>query len=66
MGLFVESEQGDAVVARPMVAALLDAQRAFQGAAVEAGLEDEDDVQALIDAVRYDRPTKQTASAVGS
>lgn len=59
--VFVENEQGDTVVVRPAVAALLEAQRAFRGAATAAGLQDEDDVQALVDAVRYDDRKKRKA-----
>lgn len=59
--VFVENEQGDTVVVRPAVAALLEAQRAFRGAAAEGGLRDEEDVQALVDAVRYDGRPKRTA-----
>ncbi|MDR2373039.1 MAG: AbrB/MazE/SpoVT family DNA-binding domain-containing protein [Bifidobacteriaceae bacterium] len=58
--VFVENERGDTVVVRPSVAALLEAQRAFRGAAAEAGLQDEDDVQGIVDAVRYDDPNKRT------
>ena len=53
--VFVENEQGDTVVVRPSVAALLEAQRAFRGAAEEAGLRSEDDVQILVDEVRAER-----------
>lgn len=58
--VFVENEQGDTVVVRPAVAALLNAQRAFHGAAQAAGLNSDDDVQALVDEVRADR-RRQTA-----
>lgn len=59
--VFVENEQGDTVVVRPTVAALLAAQRAFRGAATNAGLRDEDDIQALVDTVRYDDRKKHKA-----
>jgi len=59
--VFVENEQGDTVVVRPAVAALLEAQRAFRGAAAEADLLDEEDVQALVDAARYGRSTRREA-----
>ena len=53
--VFIENEQGDTVVVRPAVAELLEAQRAFRGAAEEAGMRSEDDVQALVDEVRAER-----------
>lgn len=53
--VFIENEQGDTVVVRPAVAALLEAQRAFRGAAEEAGVRSEDDVQTLVDEVRAER-----------
>ncbi|WIY83841.1 AbrB/MazE/SpoVT family DNA-binding domain-containing protein [Propionimicrobium sp. PCR01-08-3] len=59
--VFVENEQGDIVVVRPAVAALLEAQRAFRGAAAQAGLHDDDDVQALVDEVRYTSSKKGSA-----
>ena len=58
--VFVENEQGYTVVVRPAVAALLEAQRAFRGAVDVAGLCDDDDIQALVDEVRYDRRTNHT------
>lgn len=53
--VFIENEQGDIVVVRPAAAALLEAQRAFRGAAEDAGLRSEDDVQTLVDEVRAER-----------
>jgi len=41
---FVENEHGDIVVLRPAAMALLEAQRAFRGAAEEAGLASEEDL----------------------
>lgn len=52
--VFIENEQGDVVVVRPAIAALLEAQRAFRGAAEAAGLGSEDDVQTLVDEVPAD------------
>lgn len=46
--VFVENEQGDLVVVRPSVAALLEAQRAFRGAAQEAGIDSEEDLDAMV------------------
>jgi len=53
--VFIENEQGDTVLVRPNVTALLRAQRAFAGAAVQAGLETEDDLDALVADVRAQR-----------
>ncbi|MEA5053631.1 MAG: AbrB/MazE/SpoVT family DNA-binding domain-containing protein [Propionicimonas sp.] len=53
--VFVENEQGDIVVVRPAVAALLEAQRAFRGAAKEAGMDSEADLDAFVADVRTER-----------
>ena len=53
--VFIENEQGDTVLVRPNVTALLRAQRAFAGAAAQASLETEDDVDALVADVRTQR-----------
>jgi len=53
--VFVENEQGDMVLVRPNVTALLRAQRAFAGAAAQAGLGTEADVDALVANVRHTR-----------
>lgn len=53
--VFVENEQGDTVLVRPNVTVLLRAQRAFAGAAAQAGLETEDDLDALVADVRAQR-----------
>lgn len=50
--VFVENEQGDLVVVRPSVAALLEAQRAFRGAAQEAGIDSEEGLDALVAELR--------------
>lgn len=57
--VFIENEEGDTVVVRPSVAALLEAQRTFVGA--ELGADSEDDVQRLVDEVRYRRGAKRSA-----
>lgn len=59
--VFIENEEGDTVVVRPSVAALLEAQRAFAGAAEEIGADTEDDMQQLVDEVRYRRRAKRSA-----
>ena len=50
--VFVENEFGDIVVLRPKAMALLEAQRAFRGAAAEAGLSCEEEVDELVASVR--------------
>jgi len=52
--VFVENEQGDTVLVRPSVTALLQAQREFRGAVEQAGLEPEEDLYPLISEVRAD------------
>jgi len=52
---FVENEYGDIVVLRPKAMALLEAQRAFRGAAGDAGLTSEDDVNQLVAGMRTER-----------
>lgn len=59
--VFIENEEGDTVVVRPSVAALLEAQRAFAGGAEELGVDSEDDVQQLVDEVRYGWRAKRSA-----
>ena len=49
------------MVVRPAAAALLEAQRAFWGAAVEAGLATEDDVNELIEEVRAKRGSRHAS-----
>ena len=58
--VFIENEQGETVAVRPEIAAVIEAQRVFRGAADAAGLHDDDDVQALVDEIRYDRRTHYT------
>ncbi|MCL2737205.1 MAG: AbrB/MazE/SpoVT family DNA-binding domain-containing protein [Propionibacteriaceae bacterium] len=58
---FVTNEYGDIVVLRPQVMALLEAQRAFQGAADEAGFTCDEDADAFVAQVRAER--KQSLSA---
>lgn len=58
--VFIENEEGDTVVVRPSVAALLEAQRAFALALEEPNVA-EDDVQQLVDEVRYRRRAKRSA-----
>lgn len=53
--VFVENEQGDTVLVRPSVSALLQAQREFRGAAKQANLESEEDLNRLVAEVRSKR-----------
>lgn len=52
---FVKNELGDITVVKPVAAALIEAQRAFAGAAAEAGLADESDADRLVAEVRSER-----------
>ena len=51
--LFVESADVDVIVTNAATAAIVRAQKAFSGAARDFGVSDEDEVQALVDEVRY-------------
>ena len=51
--LFYEKQNGEVVVTNASAQAIKRAQTAFQGAAEAMGLSGEEDVQALIDEVRY-------------
>ncbi|HZK35614.1 MAG TPA: AbrB/MazE/SpoVT family DNA-binding domain-containing protein [Aeromicrobium sp.] len=50
--LFVEGPNGEVVLAKAGLTALARVQAAFAGAADEAGLKDDDDVQALVEEMR--------------
>ena len=51
--LFLEKPDGEGVITYASTNAIRKAQRAFEGAADSMGIKNEDDVQALIDEVRY-------------
>ena len=53
--LFFQNPGGEIVVANASAQALEKAQNAFAGLAEKLGVKDEDDVQALVDEVRYGR-----------
>ena len=55
--LFLQKQNGEIVVANASAAAIQQAQRAFDGVAEAIGVSDEDDVQALVDEVRYGNNT---------
>ena len=51
--LFFQRQDGEIVISNASAQALRKAQMAFAGAAEEMGLKDEDDVQALVNEMRY-------------
>ena len=51
--LFFQNKGGEVVVANASAQALSKVQDAFSGLAEKLGVKDEDDVQALVDEVRY-------------
>jgi antitoxin PrlF len=56
--LFIERENGEIVINNASATAILKAQKAFAGVAEKAGIQDEDQVQILIDEVRYGKDSK--------
>lgn len=52
---FTQNEGGEVVIVNASARALAKVQDALEGFAEELGVKDEDDVQALIDEVRYGR-----------
>ena len=57
--LVIERENGEIVINNASATAILKAQKAFEGVAETAGIQDEDQVQALVDGVRYGKNSKQ-------
>ena len=53
--LFFTNSNGDIVISNASAVALKKAQEAFAGVADEIGIKNEDDVQCLVDEIRYDR-----------
>lgn len=53
--LFYQKQDGEVVVSNASAKAIHKAQAAFSGAAEYMGLRDEDDIQGLVDEVRYGR-----------
>lgn len=51
--LFFQKQDGEIVLSNASAAAIRKAQEAFAGAAEEVGVRNEDDVQALVDEMRY-------------
>ncbi|TAM66983.1 MAG: AbrB/MazE/SpoVT family DNA-binding domain-containing protein [Microbacteriaceae bacterium] len=58
---FVTNELGDITVVKPLAAALIEAQRAFAGAAEQAQLGSEDDVDRVVAEVRAEHRGRRTA-----
>ena len=51
--LFFQKPSGEVVIHNASAQAIYKAQKAFEGVAEQMGVYDEDDVQALVDEVRY-------------
>jgi AbrB family looped-hinge helix DNA binding protein len=51
--LFIERENGEVIIDNASTAAIINAQKAFTGVATDFNIQTEDDVQRLIDEVRY-------------
>jgi len=51
--LFFERDNGEIVINNASVTAIINAQKAFEGAAKDFGVNSEEDVQHLVDEVRY-------------
>ena len=51
--LFLQNQNGEVVINNASAQAIRKAQRAFEGAAEQMGIKNEDDVQSLVDEVRY-------------
>jgi len=56
--LFIERENGEIVINNASATAILKAQKAFSGIAEGLGIKNEDEVQELIDEVRYGKDAK--------
>ncbi|KJS19502.1 MAG: regulator [Clostridiaceae bacterium BRH_c20a] len=56
--LFIERENGEIVINNASATAILKAQKTFEGVAEKAGIQDEYEVQALVDEVRYRKDSK--------
>lgn len=56
--LFFRKPSGEIVINNASAQALYKAQQAFSGVAEQMGVYDEDDVQALVDEVRYGKDVK--------
>ena len=57
--LFFERSNGEVVINNASATAILNAQRAFEGAAGDFGVNSADDVQRLVDEERYSERSRQ-------
>jgi len=57
--LFFERDDGEVVINNASATAIINAQRAFNGAAKDFGVKSEEDVQRLVDEVRYSGKNRQ-------
>jgi AbrB family looped-hinge helix DNA binding protein len=57
--LFFERSNGEVVINNASATAIINAQRAFEGAASDFGVNSEEDVQRLIDDERYSQSNRQ-------
>lgn len=56
--LFVQNPRGEVVIGNASSQAIYKAQKAFEGVAEQMGVYNEEDVQALVDEVRYGKEKK--------
>jgi AbrB family looped-hinge helix DNA binding protein len=57
--LFFDRGNGEVVIDNASATAIINAQRAFNGAAKDFGVKSEEDVQRLVDEVRYNGKNRQ-------
>ena len=57
--IFFESNDGEVVINNASTSAIINAQKAFEGSARDFGINVEEDVQRLVDEVRYGGKRKQ-------
>jgi len=57
--LFIEREDGQIIIGNASATAILRAQKALNGVAERAGIRGEDEVQSLVDEVRYGKDRKR-------
>ena len=57
--IFFESNDGEVVINNASASAIINAQKAFEGSAKDFGVNVEEDVQRLVDEVRYGGKRKQ-------
>ena len=57
--IFFERRDGEVVINNASATAIINAQKAFKGAAKDFGVNSEEDVQSLVDEVRYGKKNRQ-------